>query len=79
MCYEKSYSTISDFYDILYNFRSDDRAPKATVNYIFDVTLVILHSHTSKQHKNDLQVCDFTVLQVCDEVINCATEILFIE
>ena len=50
---EKNHSCKTDFLGILCNFRSVDRAPKATVDYSFEVTLVFLHIHTSEQRKND--------------------------
>ena len=75
---EKIHSSKTEFFCILYNFRSADWAPKANIDNIFGVTLIFLHSNSSELHKNDLQVRDFKVLQVCDQVIQCAAKILII-
>ena len=52
--HEKNHSSKTDFSGILYNFWAD-RAPKATADYVVNVTPVVLLSHTSEQHKNDFK------------------------
>ena len=77
--HEKFKSSKNDFSGILYNFDSAGRAPKLTRWPYFYITPVFLHGHTSRQHKNDLKVRDFKVLQVCVDVIQCAAKILLIK